>query len=101
MTDQNSSRTNAIHGTPGWRELESSMAKGDVTRFFRVLQNSPMPSRSRPQIPPPNTRRKRARPNQQNHAMRAAAPQDQSSAPRKRPPPERKGKGESATSAPP
>src|SRR5207244_3538304 len=29
MADQNSSSMNAIHGTPGWRVLESSMAKGD------------------------------------------------------------------------
>src|SRR5881227_2389806 len=64
MADQNSSSMNAIHGTPGWRELESSIAKGDVTRFFRVRHNSPTPRRSRPQIQPTNTRRKRARPNQ-------------------------------------
>src|SRR2546422_5209275 len=56
---RSSSKTNAIQGTPGWRELESSIAKGDVTRFFRVLHSSPTPSRSRPQIQPTNTRRKR------------------------------------------
>src|SRR2546426_6708757 len=56
MADQNSSKTNAIQGTPGWRELESSIAKGDVTRFFKVLHSSPTPSRSRPQIQPTNTR---------------------------------------------
>src|SRR5947209_4891771 len=55
MADQNSSNMNAIHGTPGWRELESSMAKGDVTRFFRVRHNSPTASRSRPQIQPTST----------------------------------------------
>src|SRR2546429_1840396 len=64
MADQNSSSRNAIHGTPGWRELESSIAKGDVTRLFRVLHANPTPSRRRPQIHPTNTRRKRARPNQ-------------------------------------
>src|SRR5207253_10292424 len=89
MADQNSSSMNAIHGTPGWRELESSIAKGDVTRFFRVRHNSPTPRRSRPQIQPTNTRRKRARPNQKNHAMRTASHQDMSSAARKRPRPAR------------
>jgi len=64
MADQNSNRMKAIHGTPGWRELESSIAKGDVTRFFSVRQNSATPSRSRPQTQPTNTKRKRARPNQ-------------------------------------
>src|SRR3989441_9297938 len=54
MADQNSSSMKAIQGPPGWRELESSMAKGDVTRFFRVRHNSPTPSRSRPQIQPTN-----------------------------------------------
>src|SRR2546427_10777141 len=91
MADQNKSSTNAIHGTPGWRELESSIAKGDITRLFTVRNNSPTPSRSRPQIEPTNTKRKRARPNQYNHAMRTASHKDMSSAARKRPRPERNG----------
>src|SRR5690242_12433394 len=64
IADQNTSSTNAIHGTPGWREVESSRANGDVIRFLSVRKIKLMASRSRPQTEPMKMTRKRTRPNQ-------------------------------------
>ena len=64
IIDQKMSSVKASHGTPGWRDDESSSANGDKTRLFTVRQISPTPSLSSPQIQPTNTIRKRAMPTQ-------------------------------------
>src|SRR5207249_11712437 len=64
IIDQKMSSMKAIHGTPGWRDVESSRVNGDMTTLFKVPQMSPAPSLSNPQIEPTSTRRKRAMPTQ-------------------------------------